>query len=378
MLTVVVVFTATGGGITNDISQTLRIHSRYYNYLLPLLFIVLALSLEGKISYSKQPKIKFILVSIGLIFILYGLFTLFHPFTPNYVDGPEINGLIKNKIFFIILCLFNIALLILYIFKDKLSVKLFLFIYLPFSVLISNVYSVRDLNNRLYMSPFDRAAIAVKNVLPREDISRLIIIGPAPSLGILLLSQIHFDNTGVSAGVFDEKIPLQVNDFNKKIEWVLSIGEYSYKDKPITTIRGDGFLLSRIRANTVIDFRNHSLPLMVSSISGLGPPSHAGRWSVGKVVSITYGEPLPSDFNLKIKTSPYIGNVNKPIEIEVGGVTRELVLVSEMQESTVTFSGVKKDNSLRIKIANPLPESEGSIGVMFTGIEIEPIHLKKR
>ena len=62
----------------------------------------------------------------------------------------------------------------------------------------------------------------------------------------------------------------------------------------------------------------------------------------------------------------------------VGGVTRELVLVSEMQESTVTFSGVKKDNSLRIKIANPLPESEGSIGVMFTEIEIEPIHLKKR
>ena len=70
MVTVVVVFTATGGGITNDISQTLRIHSRYYNYMLPLLFIVLALNLDDKTSYSNKPKIKFILVTIALIFIL--------------------------------------------------------------------------------------------------------------------------------------------------------------------------------------------------------------------------------------------------------------------------------------------------------------------
>jgi phosphoglycerol transferase len=200
-------------------------------------------------------------------------------------------------------------------------------------LIASNHYINIELRNRMYLSPYDRAAIFSAQFLTKKDTSDLVMVAPPPALGVLALSQIYIDNPSVKILTLPEG-----GAINEQVLGALSSGWFhrgtiNWSFHPVFGLKFDGYQISRIISNTeVVDFSSDRWPGYVEFVRGLGPAEPWGRWSRGKVVEIKFINPLPTNFSLHINASPYGNNVNKKFLVVVG-----------KQERTFTLSGNNQD-----------------------------------
>lgn len=227
------------------IAQGLRLHLRYYSFALPLLLMMGSIVNDLK-AKAFSNRLRLIVFLIFTFISCYFIATKFYPFTPNYVDGPEIRGFTTNILFFYLLSFLSLLSLIVWYFNSKKGLLLYFIIFLPSYILVSNYFISNELRNRMFPSPFDNGAFLVKSILNQEQIGRLMIVGAPETAGILDLSMIYYDNVNVITKTIPENSDLNASNIPKNIEWILYIGKYNLGINSIVNIDGPYFKLIKI------------------------------------------------------------------------------------------------------------------------------------
>lgn len=356
----------TAGLGVQTLSEASRLHMRYYNFILPLILIA------GTINSDNLFKQRALLAIPFICAVLYALATTYSILIPNYVDGPEMRGLYANKYFFHIIGISSVALMIIWVKKPKISLALFLFIFYPFYLLISNYYINIELRNRMHLSPYDRAAIFAAQFLPKIDTSSMVMVGSPPALGVLALSQIYIDNPNVSVITLPEGSVIDKENLGKDYKWILYTGDYSVGLPTSFGLKFDGFQISRIDSPIeVVNFSSDRWPGYIDYIKGFGPAEPWGRWSRSKNLEIKFLKPLPAKFALHITASPYGENLNKKFMVDVGGEEKFFNLSANNQNVVLDFNNPSHSQLIKIVVPAPVMEEGVHQGIGFGLIQMK-------
>lgn len=375
LVLVVGVFTA--AVINTGPSETItRLHMRYYNFTLPLLFIVAAshLSLKQAIHTIKLRAIA--AFPVGGI-ILYAIYSHLTPYASNFVDSPELRGFTGNVKVFYLLSGLSLLSLTLWVFAIHTGVKVFVYIFMPIAVIYSSLFVHAELRSRINADVYDRAGIFTKQYLPSEELSKLVIVGP--EYGFLFRALFHIDNpqahlVGVPTGTI-----FNIKDIPPGKEWILAIGDDILPDDVFFQVPMNGFKLARITKSDTFDFKRTVWPGVLSSIQGLSQPEAWGTWSSGGQVTFEFSAPLPENFSVHLVAHAFGPNVGKDFVVQVGGSTIKFKLGEIPKEIVLKINNIKKSSTMRIIIPSPispkelgLSDEDRRLGIAFSRLQIVP------
>lgn len=375
LVLVVGLFTAS---VTNTgASETIeRLHMRYYNFALPLLFIVAAtqLSLEHTAHTFKWRVIA--ALPVGAI-ILYAIYSRLRPYTSNFVDSPELRGFTGNLTAFNYLSVLSLSCLALWVFAARAGAKVFVYIFMPIAVIFSSLHVNHELRQRINADVYDRAGIFTKQYLSSEELSKLVIVGP--EYGFLFRALFHIDNPQVTLVGIPQGSTYNPNDLPVGKEWVLAIGDSILLDGVVFQVPMSGFKLARVTRPDTFDFKKTVWPGVLSSMHGLSQPEAWGTWSSGGLVTFEFSVPLPEKFSVHLIAYAFGPNVGKDFVVHVGESAVKFKLGDSPEERVFEFSNPNRSSTMKINI--PLPTSPKelglsgetrSLGIAFLKLQIVP------
>ena len=123
LIVVVALFTALTSGAASY-ETPYRLHMRYYNFALPLLFIVAGAQLGA--SPARRSANMF----IGLLIesaIVYAVIGQMEPYTPYLVDSPELQSITAEPALLLVLGVLSIATLAVVVCGSSLGIRLFVY-----------------------------------------------------------------------------------------------------------------------------------------------------------------------------------------------------------------------------------------------------------
>lgn len=364
-------FFAAGMGVQIE-AEASRLHMRYYNFILPMILISGMLGFDGG-SLKKRAIISapFILLT------LYAIIFAFAMLVPNYVDSPEMRGIYANQHLFYIFSLTSLAIIILWIKNPTLGLKLFIFLIYPVYILTSNYYINIELRNRMHLSPYDKAAIFSAQYLPKNDTSNMVLVAPPAALGILVLSQIYIDNPNVAIATLPEGSILNKDSLGRSFKWIVATGNYALGLPSSFKLKFDGFQIHRVDSiSEIIDFNVDRWPGYIDYVKGLGPAEPWGRWSRSKVVEIKFINPLPVNFALRIKASPFGKNLNQNFLVIVGKEEKSFSMSGNNQDVVIDFDNLSNSQLIKIIVPHPSKDEGPMQGLGLGLIKMEIVSKK--
>lgn len=377
LLMVVVLFTASVSGSGPYESNT-RLHMRYYNFAFPLLLLMTASQLsQNAISTSIRYR-AIVGFPVGAA-ICYAVYTQLVPYTPSFIDSPELRGFTFNQSVFYGLSALSIFSFALWVYAEKLGTKVFMYVFMPLSVIFSTFYVNQELRQRLVPDVFDKAGIFTKQYLSNEDISKVVIVGSNPAG--LFRSLFYLDNPKATLEVISNGAAYDLTKLPPDKEWALVIGGHSLPDNTFYQLPMNGFTLALASASSsVIDFKKTSWPGVISSARGLSSSEPWGTWSASDVVTFEFVIPLPDKFNVHLSAHAFGPNVGKEFEAQVGDGTQKFTLGVADEERIIQFENPKESKILTINVPHPvspkelgLSGDERKLGIGFIKLNIEPL-----
>lgn len=370
LLIVVAFFTASVSG--SSPSETgFRLHMRYYNFAFPLLLLVAASQLTSNTTNTKIRSRALVGLPIGAA-ICYAVYTYLSPYTPSFVDSPEIRGFTFNSLVFYVLSAASIFSLATWVYADRPGIKVFLYLFMPLTVGFSTFYVNQELRHQLVPNVFDKAGIFAKKYLSSDEITKTMIVGS--DLGDLFRSQFYLDTPTKSLNVIPKGADFDLSNLPPEKEWVLIIGNHSLVGNAFHQIPMTGFTLVRPSGLSTIDFKKP-----VWGARGLSSPELWGTWSQSDVVVFEFTYPLPGKFNLQLTAHAFGPNVGREIEVHVGTSVTKFKLDSTDEERVLTLNNPERSKEIRINIPNPtspkalgINADERNLGIGFVEMKIVP------
>lgn len=354
-----------------------RIHSRYYNFIIPGIFILFLTAFSDDYQFKKNKKFNFYLIIIYLILFIFIInYRLW--FNPNLVDSPEIASLVFNRIQIYFLGLLLFISLILYLYNHKIGLIFYSLIFFP-AYIVGSMYFVNgEFQQRSKPDIYDSAGFFVRSLLPESEISKLLIISPAETGSYRSM----FILSNADIGCLELPLGTSVDTAIRSIpgkEWVLLIGDYQEPTNSTFHMQANGSHLYHIAKEISLSFTQSSLPGVVESISGMYSSEPWGSWSEGKQVSIKFSFFLPSNFDLKLDVKAFGENNN--IDIKIGSNQYVLKINSDFNQYIIPVRGLtSKVNNITFLIKNPtspkqlgVNSDERMIGLAFKSLKIVPI-----
>ena len=359
LLIVVALFTASVSG-SSPYETNARLHMRYYNFAFPLLLLVVASQLSLNAITASFKFRAIIGLPIGAA-ICYATYTQLAPYTPNFVDSPELRGFTFNSSVFYMLSGVSVFSIALWVYAARSGAQVFLYFYMPLAICFSTFYINQELRQRLIPDVFDKAGIFTKQYLPNEDISKVVIIGS--ELAGLFRSLSYLDNPKASLDVISKGAAYDLSKLPADKEWILVIGDHALPDHMFFQQSMNGFTLTRASGSNVIDFKKTIWPGVIASTRGLSNVEPWGAWSASDVVIFEFSMPLPEKFNVHLTAHAFGPNIGKEFEAHVGDSTTKFILGAADEEKVITLDNPKRSNILRINVPAPISPKELSKGL---------------
>lgn len=370
-----------------------RLHLRYYNFALPLLYIVTA----GSLFLKKRQGENFLRYIIGsLVFVLaaYAVYNKLLSYRPSVIDGPEISiftpeaynigSAFLNPHFFTIGLLVSLAV---WIFYDTKGARVYIYLALPLFVFVSFVTA----NQLLRLSGLpsyvdDEAGVFAKRYLTEEEKSRLLVIGSSDAGALRTL--FHIDSPYVPLlykvidKVADVNSNIEVFDIPDEKEWVLLVSgnrEYTLPRGSYFKLPMRGFSLIRLSWQGALDFSKGGSLGLLSKAQGLSFAEDWGAWSDSDVVSMQFARVLPKKFDLQFSAYSFGPNVGEDFQVIVGASVKTFKLGSEPSSHTFTFNNSDLGYTIRFVVPKPtspvalgLGNDERKLGIGFIEMKIVP------
>ena len=141
-----------------------RLHMRFYYFALPLLLLVAVSRLsEDSAGTTARRRVIFAL-PIGAA-ILYAIYTKLTFYTPNFIDSPHLRSITSNLVVFYSLGALSLFSLIAWLFRPRVGIRIFIYVYLPLFVVFSAVFLNRELGERHVPDVYDKAWVFANHYL---------------------------------------------------------------------------------------------------------------------------------------------------------------------------------------------------------------------
>jgi phosphoglycerol transferase len=225
-----------------------RLHMRYYNFALPLFYIIGAGALSRAVDIKKSTR--YILGTIAAIFSGYALWSNIDPFQKSLNDNPELLGLTLNYFAFKIIGALLVLALFSWVIFNRRGIQLYLYLALPLFVGISSYHVGLELNNRHNLSIYDKAGIFTRHNLSSDDISKVVIVGSDP--GELDRSLHYLDNVKAYVDVIPRDAAYDLARLPPDKEWILLIGDHELIGNHSYKIHMMGFSLVRVSPDILV------------------------------------------------------------------------------------------------------------------------------
>ena len=274
-------------------SQT-AIHMRYFGFIFPALF---ALSVcRTPVGISHHVRLRKALIALPfVVLMLYGMCTRLAPYTPNFVDSPEVRGMIANEASFVALGLLSLGSLCLWVYSETAGGRAFIYLYAPIYILIATYWVSRDLRQAISPNVFDKAGIFARNYVPSNDAWALVAVGS--DLAGLFRTLFYVDNPAASMQFIPPGVPYDPSQAPDDKTMVLVIGDHPLVSNGASQVRVGEYIFV-LRNPRMIAF-NRPPPIGVHTL-GLFPSEPWGTWSSGSLVKIEFPAPLPEKFKLHV------------------------------------------------------------------------------
>jgi phosphoglycerol transferase len=367
LLIVVAYFTASVIG-EGPYESLARLHMRYYNFIFPLFLIVVA----GQISAKERRRNPYV-VGLSVLAlagsVIYSLRSLLRLYSPSLIDSPELHGVTAEKAVFYVVGIVGILCMLVWAVNQRRGAQLFLFVFIPISVLCSAATANSELRRHLAADVYDKAGVFARDELERDERSKLVVVGS--ELASLYRVLFYIDDPKTALVVIPPGRPLERSAIPGDREWVLLFGDHSVPADVEDEIAEDGYVLFRLPSKSpddrpgslqrTVDFSHPFRFGIVKRISGLSVPQPLGRWSDSREVQIEMFSALPPKFDLHLTARAFGPNCQLPFSIRIGHQTKTFRLASS--PSDVSFSFTTDGNEKLIMIEVPQPTSPKQLGM---------------
>lgn len=384
VMTVFVTASAIGSG---PFETNLRLHLRYYNFAFPLLFLVAASQLS---SNSNSPALKWRAIAaipVGAA-ILYAIYTRLSPYTLNFVDSPDLRGFTINSAAFYFLSALSFSSLIVWVANPRLGGKIFVYVFLPLSLLCSTAFASQELAKRRTPDVYDTAGIVGRQYLSKvktERFPHVLVVGS--DLTGMYRTMFQLDNPAAIGETTANINALATPALSKKRlnenEWLLVIGDHPLPEGTYSHIPMDGFSLVKVHGPVTVDFTKSSWPGVLTKAQGFLPAEPWGTWAVGNV-TLEFEKPLPEKFELHLWAFTFGPFVGKEYVAHVGNSSRTFILGAATKEKRVIeFTNPEGARTITIDIPSTISPKElgmgdddRKLGVAFAQLGILPLTVK--
>ena len=359
LMAVTIMFTASITGLApND--GAARIHTRYYDFALPLMLVCAAAA-----RYAPTPPLKPLaraLIGAALLLLLWhGRAHLLHSFSPTIIDAPELRVItLRTHLFNIVTALAALGLLLWTVHQQK-GLRLFLALALPLTTGIGVWGTAREVRQSIWPDAASKAGLFARHYLDAGQSNRLVIV--SDDIAVLHRARFFLENPRAQ---FMQVPPGGEADWSKLpagYEWVLAIGGYVPPAGVRVVARKDELLMFQPPA---LDPRNQRLdftqPLNgYARIDGLAGAESWGAWSVGPKVDLEFGRALPRRLALRVEGRAFGPNAGQDIVVTVGTQQQVLRLAAASGEGTLHFETDGDTRLVRFKV--PQPTSMQQLGM---------------
>lgn len=375
LVAVAALFTALTNG-AGPYETLYRLHMRYYSFAFPLLLMVAAYGLQSSGLFSLRQRLS-VGIPIAALALL-ALYTRMAPYKTSFADNPLLHGVNHDSWGFYGLGGLAALTLILWILREHWGRRYFLFGVVPALFLSASLVVSQELRQRIHSNEYDRAGLVTKQLLSPADRDGLVAVGPEP--GNLLRALFYLDSASATHHVArDQQEFTQLLSSTEK-EWLLVFGEYRLPHTLFSSFSAAGFTLLRI--DPEMDFSRPSWPLLVANHSGFSGTEPWGTWSVGKVVRLSFANPLPRRFRLLLKARAFGPNLGQPFSVSAGheGAKTAFSLGAEPTAIELEVDNAGGSNSLYFTVPHPIsPQELGNsedtrpLGIGFYQLSLSPI-----
>lgn len=375
LICVVVLFTASIAN-SGPYETPYRLLMRYYNFALPLFYLIVAGALEAK-SDIKRP-LPYLLGGLLITLIFFVIRTNLEPYTLNHIDSPEIRGLYVDRFYFRLVSGFLLLAVALWIFSQRNGLRVYLYLALPLFVVVSTYHVGLELWSRLSQDVYDKAGIFTKQYVTDDDLPKTVVVGS--EAGGLFRSLYYLDHANASLDIIQRGAEYDLTKLTTEKKWVLLIGDHELKGLPFYKIPMPGFTLVRVSGEYILDFKRGVWPGVVKKVQGLSTQESWGTWSQSDVVTFEFEGSLPSHFEIHLIAHAFSSSVGKGLVVSIGDSFAQFSLSKSEEQKIIRLVNPNGLNLLRFKIPNAetpksllLSDDERKLGIGFIEMRIVPI-----
>lgn len=237
LLGMTVTFTAFVAG--NGYETNFRLHTRYYNFALPLLLMFGAAQIGGAGKLSRRAAIAIAAAVAAVVVITVA--TGWQPFTPSLVDTPDFRGMSARRAAFFILSAIALLALAGWTRSRNLGGKIYLFGFMPLYAIVASINIHHEVRAGGASNDFDRAGIAAHQLLTEAQRDRLVIVGN--DVSGMFRTRFHVDNIRTGQQTATPHTPLNLKDFPADTQWLLILGDYPNPAGAVVRAHGSGYAL---------------------------------------------------------------------------------------------------------------------------------------
>lgn len=359
----------------NGSDHSTRIMVRYYDYIVPFMYVLLALTFGYKANSKSGKAGKIVAATFSALGIL-AMATNLAPFKPAFYDGTSLAA--NNDFAWVgwVIVAVSILLVFLNFLDSKLTTALTSALLVILTIGLSTV-GLKNIDPLREPDRFDYAANFVTGYLNSDELGNLTVI--AHEDYALARALMLIDNPGVDYRVISRGETFGTQFLDKGKEWVLLIGN-TFIDQPgCLRQQGSGYVLIKLCSSPEFYF-NQVLPTdLISSVSGISYPEDWGSWTVGNRAVINFAKPLPANSKIQITMAAPRFTQDQNFVATLGNSSIEFNLTPEAIDGDFEFQNSAPASQLVIEIPNPKSEkSEGiSSNTRLVGIMLYKIKVQK-
>lgn len=356
-----------------------ELYWRYYEFALTLLLIAPAAYICSKISppASTYRTQQLVVGGIVIFFIMLAIW--------NGTGSFWINIKI-NKVIFYGFAVGSMLAMAIWVYRPMLGSKLYLFLLLPASLIISNVAMNKHLQ-KTRMTPNSSAIGAfIESQLTVEDLKKVLVVQDSnleQTVPLIFLKSpnLKFQRIGANDLTYDLK------NVPKDRDWVILMGNHVLVGDALANTHMQYLSFGEItlfggHGSIDINFQQHEWPGVIREQKGLfNPPEPWGAWSIDQKVDLKFVKPLPRKFDLKLTARAFGPNANRDIVVRIGDQTSKFQLPAtfpNFETKSIRIDNPNRLSEISIDIPRPItPKELGQgdddrrIGIGFTSMQIK-------
>ncbi|OOG48581.1 hypothetical protein [Rhodanobacter sp. C01] len=358
----------------NPLEALRRLHMRYYDFALPLLYLVAGSCIHD----HTQPTRGHMLRHVAAVLVVGALSVLatwyhFRGFAPNRIDAPELYGAVVDPHFFHVISALGLGILAIWAISRRLGTTLYAWIFVPVFALGASHLVALEAAQRKIPDTYDTAARTVRALLASQR-SGVVIVGD--DIFKLVQAQFQLDSADSRVVMLQPGQPVDANRLPGGSRWALVIGVHPMQAASLSTQNFGGFALYRLQAPFHIDFSGNSPDL--GAVQGLSGIEGFGRWSDADEVVLDFTQSLPASASLHLVASAYGPNAGKPFTMTLGDETQTFTLTEQQQSIRLRFHNPPGLDHVRIAVPAAIsPRTLGKssddrrLGIALISLDVE-------